>query len=217
MSPAPNRGSGSVNPQTVFDRTVSEAVRKAGLSARSDPTVVPPLDDAQLIMGSQIFGRRDGSGGAGGRTLTFGTHLTGSHYDGTSDVTIATDADTAASASTIMARDASGFAAAIQLLLGSTGFIGEGGASGVDIWCSSSSGHIRFQKHDFSATNLDVDDDGNAVLRGNLQVDGHFAFHGNSPVSAVAAPSAAGGAYGATEQALLNDIRQRLINIGVYT
>ena len=41
-------------------------------------------------------------------SLTFGTHLTGSSYNGSSAVTIATDATNANTASTIVARDASG-------------------------------------------------------------------------------------------------------------
>jgi len=40
--------------------------------------------------------------------LTFGTHLTGGTYNGTAPVTIATDATSANTASTIVARDASG-------------------------------------------------------------------------------------------------------------
>lgn len=41
-------------------------------------------------------------------TLTFGTHLTGTSYNGSSAVTIATDATNANTANTIVARDASG-------------------------------------------------------------------------------------------------------------
>lgn len=41
-------------------------------------------------------------------TLTFGTHLTGTSYNGSSGVTLATDATSANTLSTIMARDASG-------------------------------------------------------------------------------------------------------------
>lgn len=48
-----------------------------------------------------------------------------------------------------------------------------------------------------------------------------FAFavgiNGKTPVTSVAAPTAAGAAYTATEQALLNDIRTRLINFGIYS
>jgi hypothetical protein len=69
-----------------------------------------------------------------------------------------------------------------------------------------------------------------AVSYGNLTVDANFwlfsndvkcaakfAMNGKAPIANVAAPSAATAAYTATEQALLNDIRTRLINLGVYT
>lgn len=48
-------------------------------------------------------------------TLTFGTHVTGGPYDGTAPKTIATDATSANTASTIVARDASGNFAAGQI------------------------------------------------------------------------------------------------------
>ena len=42
-------------------------------------------------------------------------------------------------------------------------------------------------------------------------------INGKTPVVNVAAPTAAGDTYTATEQTLLNDIRTRLINFGIYT
>ena len=42
-------------------------------------------------------------------------------------------------------------------------------------------------------------------------------MNGKTPVANVAAPTAAGAVYTATEQSLLNDIRTRLINLGIYT
>ena len=49
-----------------------------------------------------------GGGGGGGSTLTFGTHLTGTSYNGSSPVTIGTDAASTNAAGTIVARDGSG-------------------------------------------------------------------------------------------------------------
>lgn len=46
--------------------------------------------------------------GALQKTLTFGTHLTGTSFNNSADVTLATDATSANTASTIVARDASG-------------------------------------------------------------------------------------------------------------
>jgi hypothetical protein len=51
-------------------------------------------------------------------TLTFGTHLTGTSFNGTAPVTIATDATSADTASTIIARDASGNYSAGMATLG---------------------------------------------------------------------------------------------------
>lgn len=60
---------------------------------------------------------------------------------------------------------------------------------------------------------------GNQTLALNAVVSIPFALgiNGKAPVVNVAAPAAAGAAYGAGEQALLNDIRTRLINFGIYT
>ena len=51
----------------------------------------------------------------GGEALSFGTHLTGGPYDGTAPETIATDATSADTPSTIVARDASGNFSAGQI------------------------------------------------------------------------------------------------------
>lgn len=50
-----------------------------------------------------------------------------------------------------------------------------------------------------------------------LAVTGAGGINGKTPITNVAAPTAASATYGATEQALLNDIRTRLINFGIYT
>jgi hypothetical protein len=57
-------------------------------------------------------------------TLTFGTHLTGTSYDGSVPVTIGTDAASAATASTLVARDASGDFAASDIT--ASGFFATG-------------------------------------------------------------------------------------------
>lgn len=44
-----------------------------------------------------------------------------------------------------------------------------------------------------------------------------LGINGKAAVADVAAPTAAGAAYGATEQTLLNDIRTRLQDFGIYT
>jgi hypothetical protein len=54
-------------------------------------------------------------------TLTFGTHLTGTSYNGATNVTIATDATDANTVSTIVARDASGNFAANTITASLTG------------------------------------------------------------------------------------------------
>lgn len=63
----------------------------------------------------------EATGGASPGTLTIGTHLTGGSFNGSVNVTIATDATAANVASTIMARDGSGnFNAQIAALVGLT-------------------------------------------------------------------------------------------------
>jgi len=49
-----------------------------------------------------------GGGGGGGSTLTFGTHLTGTSYNGSAPITLGTDATSLNTPSTIVARDSSG-------------------------------------------------------------------------------------------------------------
>lgn len=60
---------------------------------------------------------RSGAPGVGA-LLTFGTHLTGTSYDGSAAVTLGTDATAANTVSTIVARDANGDFAARNLTLG---------------------------------------------------------------------------------------------------
>jgi hypothetical protein len=55
-----------------------------------------------------------------------------------------------------------------------------------------------------------------AQSTGNTQFGGAVGINNKSPVTSAVAPTAAGASYTATEQALLNDIRTRLINFGIY-
>ena len=57
----------------------------------------------------------------------------------------------------------------------------------------------------------------NVTITNALAVAGAAGINGKTAVANVAAPTAAGAVYTATEQALLNDIRTRLINFGIYT
>lgn len=50
-----------------------------------------------------------------------------------------------------------------------------------------------------------------------LAVSGVAGINGKTPTASTAAPAAAGATYTAAEQALLNDIRARLIAFGLYT
>lgn len=52
---------------------------------------------------------------------------------------------------------------------------------------------------------------------GAMYFPGKVGINGKAPVANVAAPAAPGAAYGVAEQGLLNDIRTRLINFGIYT
>lgn len=54
-------------------------------------------------------------------------------------------------------------------------------------------------------------------VTGTLASTGGIGINGKPPVVNVPAPTAAGTTYTTTEQALLNDIRTRLINFGIYT
>lgn len=229
MSPTPRRvGSGSASFDTQAERIISEAVRRARLSGNNAPPLVPGVDDASYILALRSFASTGTQGATTHGTLTFGAHLNGgSGFDGSADVLLETDATDAATPATLMARDASGFSALVQLILGDTGFVGDTGAGTLDIWPKHVGGHVRVQKHDFSATNLDIDDDGNMAVRANITcVDivpsnnvaagGGLGIFGNSPPAQAPVPTAAGATYGTTEQDLLNDIRLRLYNIGVY-
>jgi hypothetical protein len=87
------------------ERVVREALRRFRLEATNDDTVVPAPDNTDAILAAATFLRRL-SVSAGRRLLTFGTHLTGGSYDGSADVTLGTDATDAATASTLVSRDA---------------------------------------------------------------------------------------------------------------
>lgn len=72
---------------------------------------VSPFVDGNCVKASGTAGGlidAGACGGGGGSTLTFGAHLTGTSYNGSAPITIATDATNANTASTIVARDASG-------------------------------------------------------------------------------------------------------------
>lgn len=52
---------------------------------------------------------------------------------------------------------------------------------------------------------------------GDMYFPAKVGINGKAPVASVVAPAVPGAVYGATEQTLLNDIRTRLINFGIYT
>ena len=54
-------------------------------------------------------------------------------------------------------------------------------------------------------------------VTGSLSASGAAGINGKAAVVNVAAPAAAGATFTAAEQTLLNDIRTRLINFGIYT
>jgi hypothetical protein len=123
-------GSATASWREKCERISAEVLRRVKLLAQNDPTVVPPANDASAIIAgrhfilpppqpapdpssaSAILAARAFAAirnlGTAARTLTFGTHLTGSSYDGSLDVTLGTDATDANTASTIVARDANG-------------------------------------------------------------------------------------------------------------
>ena len=53
------------------------------------------------------------------------------------------------------------------------------------------------------------------AVNGNFS--GNVGINGKTPVASATAPTAAGATYTTTEQALLNDIRTKLIAFGIYT
>ena len=100
--------------------TDSNEVRVNGATSGENPDSAA-TNATKLIRANQAMDfERDATVGVGGwkivsggpnvasATLTFGTHLTGTSYDGSAPVTIGTDATSANTASTIMARDSSG-------------------------------------------------------------------------------------------------------------
>lgn len=122
-------GSATASWREKCERISSEVLRRVRVLAQNDPTVVPPVDDVSAmlasrsfavplvvpppapddtstILASRIFSRAFTS--QADHKLTIGTHLTGGSYDGSADVTIATDATPVNTANTIIARDASG-------------------------------------------------------------------------------------------------------------
>lgn len=138
------RGSRNVAGNAVEARTVAEAVRQVQLKAQQTGTLAPGPDDISTVLAAQIFTNRPasnapavedantqlaarafgpratGSAPTVNKTLTFGTHLDSgdASYDGTADATITSDATDANTASTIVARDASGDFHAGSITLG---------------------------------------------------------------------------------------------------
>lgn len=96
-------------------------------------------------------------GGGGGATLTIGAHLTGGSYDGSTGVTIASDAVSTNTASKTVSRDSSGNFAAGQVSvtsLISTGLGGPiflGGTSATDVQLNGGSHLLTVNKGDGSA------------------------------------------------------------------
>lgn len=96
-----------IPPTSPEDRDSVLASRIFNRPAASTTSV--SISDTSTILAARVFLRGTVStGGGGGHRLTFGTHLTGGSFDGSSDVTLATDATNLNTASTIVARDASG-------------------------------------------------------------------------------------------------------------
>jgi hypothetical protein len=89
---------------------------------------------------------------------------------------------------------------------------GSGGTAGnLCFQLGDSAGNWAWLKADVSAVAMSL------TNAGALTVAAGLGINGKTPVTNVAAPTAAGATYTATEQTLLNDIRTRLINFGIYT
>lgn len=124
-------GGAGVAARERAERIIAETLRRVKLLAKNDIVVFPPANDLStilaarslvlqplpnpplpqnldVVMAARIFLRGAVSSGSGGQRLTFGTHLTGGSYDGSAPVTLATDAVSTNTASTIAARGAAG-------------------------------------------------------------------------------------------------------------
>jgi len=90
--------------------TLTGYVYGNGTGTMTASTTIPTTALSGTITNAQLANSTISSVSLGSNlySLTFGTHLTGSSYNGSSAVTIATDATNANTASTIVARDASG-------------------------------------------------------------------------------------------------------------
>ena len=104
------KGSGSINAQAYYQN--GTLFTGSGLTVTDGTHTVTPT--AQLtVVGGTISGTTPNAtltitGGGGGSTLTFGTHLTGGSFNGSAPITIGTDATSANTPSTIVARDGGG-------------------------------------------------------------------------------------------------------------
>lgn len=90
--------------------TLTGYVYGNGTGTMTASTTIPTTSLSGTITNAQLANSTISGVSLGSNlySLTFGTHLTGSSYNGSSAVTIATDATNANTASTIVARDASG-------------------------------------------------------------------------------------------------------------
>ncbi len=105
ISSGGNVGIGTTSPITALD-VVGTITGSNGLTISSGTISLPggQIDNVELA-NSTISGIALGSNLG---TLTFGTYLTGTSYNGSTGVTIATNATSANTVSTLVARDASG-------------------------------------------------------------------------------------------------------------
>lgn len=93
--------------------TTTKTLMASDFSNAVNGTVTNALLQNDTISGTALGGNL--------AALTFGTHVTGTSYNGSSNVTIATDATSANTASTIVSRDASGNFAAGTITASLTG------------------------------------------------------------------------------------------------
>lgn len=95
---------------TVVARDASGNFSAGTISAvlAGNASTATTLQTARTINGVSFDGSSNITISSTGSTLTFGTHLTGTSYNGSSAVTIGVDATNANTASTMVARDASG-------------------------------------------------------------------------------------------------------------
>jgi hypothetical protein len=89
-------------------------------------------------------------------------------------------------------------------------------ANNADLYLDAAAGKVINIRPNGSAT-AGIFSSTGLTVTGTSRATGGGAINGKAAVVNVAAPTAAGATYTATEQALINDIRTRLINFGIYT